>query len=67
LKDLKRESPQVLKRAFAGGLELILLDLMLPGMNGYEICKTIRKKIESDPSKPRHIQTLWGAGYRFMK
>jgi DNA-binding response OmpR family regulator len=27
----------------------------------------LREKIESDPSKPRHIQTVWGAGYRFMK
>jgi DNA-binding response OmpR family regulator len=27
----------------------------------------LREKIENDPSKPRHIQTLWGAGYRFMK
>ncbi|MHB9291676.1 putative Sensory transduction protein regX3 [Hollandina sp. SP2] len=27
----------------------------------------LREKIEKDPSKPQHIQTLWGAGYRFMK
>jgi DNA-binding response OmpR family regulator len=27
----------------------------------------LREKIESDPSKPQHIQTVWGAGYRFMK
>lgn len=25
----------------------------------------LREKIESDPSKPRFIQTVWGAGYRF--
>ena len=25
----------------------------------------LREKLESDPSKPRHIQTVWGAGYRF--
>ena len=24
--------------------ELILLDLMLPGMNGFEVCKTVRDK-----------------------
>jgi DNA-binding response OmpR family regulator len=35
-----------LERALAGGLDLILLDLMLPGMNGYEICKTIREKVD---------------------
>ncbi|MDR1046682.1 MAG: response regulator transcription factor [Treponema sp.] len=27
----------------------------------------LREKIENDPSKPHHIQTVWGAGYRFMK
>ncbi len=25
----------------------------------------LREKLEDDPSKPRHIQTVWGAGYRF--
>jgi DNA-binding response OmpR family regulator len=25
----------------------------------------LRKKLEADPSKPRYIQTVWGAGYRF--
>lgn len=25
----------------------------------------LREKIEKDPSAPRHIQTVWGAGYRF--
>ena len=25
----------------------------------------VREKIEQDPSHPRYIQTVWGAGYRF--
>lgn len=25
----------------------------------------LREKIEKDPSKPRYIETVWGAGYRF--
>ena len=25
----------------------------------------LREKIEDDPAKPRYIQTVWGAGYRF--
>lgn len=25
----------------------------------------LREKIEPDPAKPRYIQTVWGAGYRF--
>jgi DNA-binding response OmpR family regulator len=27
--------------------------------------RRLREKIEADPSQPRHIQTLWGVGYRF--
>jgi DNA-binding response OmpR family regulator len=27
--------------------------------------RRIREKIEADPSSPRHIVTVWGAGYRF--
>ena len=27
--------------------------------------KHLREKIEEDPSSPRYIQTVWGAGYRF--
>ncbi|CAG7643379.1 response regulator transcription factor [Paenibacillus allorhizosphaerae] len=27
--------------------------------------RRIREKIETDPSRPEYIETLWGAGYRF--
>lgn len=27
--------------------------------------RRLREKIESDPSKPAHIQTVWGVGYKF--
>ncbi len=33
-------------RALSGEFDLILLDLMLPNVDGYEICKTIRNKID---------------------
>jgi len=35
-----------LGRALSGEFDLILLDLMLPGINGTEICKTIRDVID---------------------
>lgn len=27
--------------------------------------RRLREKIESDPSKPRHVMTVWGVGYKF--
>jgi DNA-binding response OmpR family regulator len=27
----------------------------------------VRRKLEADPSKPRWLQTVWGAGYRFSE
>ncbi len=33
----------------------------------YAHIKNLRKKIESDPSHPRYIQTVYGLGYRFTK
>ncbi|HSP73701.1 MAG TPA: response regulator transcription factor [Gaiellaceae bacterium] len=28
--------------------------------------RRLRAKIERDPSRPRHLETVWGAGYRFV-
>jgi DNA-binding response OmpR family regulator len=27
----------------------------------------VRRKLEEDPSKPRYVQTVWGAGYRLSE
>jgi DNA-binding response OmpR family regulator len=27
----------------------------------------LRRKLETDPSQPRYLQTVWGAGYRFAE
>lgn len=48
-----------------GGFDLILLDMMLSGMDGFTVCRKLREKIEPVPARPRYIQTDWGAGYRF--
>jgi len=29
--------------------------------------RRLREKIEDDPSRPRHLETVWGAGYRFTR
>lgn len=28
--------------------------------------RRLRYKIERDPAEPRHLQTVWGVGYRFQ-
>src|SRR5262245_28654513 len=28
--------------------------------------RRLREKIEDDPSRPRHLQTVWGVGYRLL-
>ena len=28
--------------------------------------RRLRAKIEADPSNPRHLETIWGVGYRFV-
>jgi DNA-binding response OmpR family regulator len=28
--------------------------------------RRLREKVERDPSRPRHIETVWGVGYRFV-
>jgi DNA-binding response OmpR family regulator len=40
--DSSASGPDGLKKALSGKFDLILLDIMLPGMDGYEICQRIR-------------------------
>jgi len=35
-----------LKKLAAGGFDLVILDIMLPEMDGFEVCKAIRKQSE---------------------
>lgn len=34
-----------LERALAGGWDAMVLDVMLPGINGYEVCREVRKTL----------------------
>ncbi len=50
--------PDGLERALSGQFDLVLLDIMLPGMNGFDICNAIRK---SDRSQPIIMLTAKGS------
>ena len=47
--DSAAEGPEGLNKALSGTFDLILLDIMLPGMDGFEICDRIRSQ---DPEQP---------------
>jgi len=47
--DFADEGPVGLKKAQTGQFDLILLDVMLPGMDGFEICNRIRQDDREQP------------------
>ncbi len=42
--DVERDGEEGLKKALEGDYDLFILDLMLPGRDGFDICKRIREK-----------------------
>ena len=47
--DSAATGPDGLEKALTGKFDLILLDIMLPGMDGYEICDRIRTEDRNQP------------------
>lgn len=47
--DSAAEGPEGLDKALTGRFDLILLDIMLPGIDGYEICDRIRAEDRHQP------------------
>jgi two-component system response regulator RegX3 len=47
--DSAAEGPAGLEKALTGRFDLVLLDIMLPGMDGYEICDRIRAEDRHQP------------------
>jgi two-component system response regulator RegX3 len=47
--DSAATGPEGLEKALTGKFDLILLDIMLPGMDGYEICDRIRAEDRDQP------------------
>jgi DNA-binding response OmpR family regulator len=55
--DVAKDGEEAIQRAFDKKPDLVLLDLMLPKVNGFEVCKTIRKY---DPGIPIVILSAKG-------
>ncbi len=45
--DIASDGEEGLNKALTGTFDLILLDLMLPKMNGFEVCARVRKKLST--------------------
>lgn len=44
--EIIHDGDQAVRCALSGGYDLILLDLMLPGCGGYEVCRQIRDRVD---------------------
>jgi DNA-binding response OmpR family regulator len=42
--EVREEGPEVLARVLGGGVDLLVLDLGLPGMDGLEVCRRLRSE-----------------------
>ncbi|MBR0153296.1 MAG: response regulator, partial [Lachnospiraceae bacterium] len=42
--DIAQTGPEGLEKALTGDYELVVLDLMLPGMDGFDVLKEIRER-----------------------
>ena len=47
--DSAQDGKQGLEKALVGGYDLIVLDVMLPSLDGFSICNELRKKSREQP------------------
>ena len=47
--DVEHDGPAGLRRAREGSYDVIVLDIMVPGMNGYQICRALRQEEDWTP------------------
>ena len=54
--DVTADGPATLDRALGNGVDLILLDIGLPELDGLEVCRRVRARLRRpglDPHRPR--------------
>ena len=65
--DVAYDGVDGLNKALAGGYDLILLDLMLPGLDGFSVCKKLRDKIDIPilmvTARTQDIDKIRGLGF----
>lgn len=61
--DSAATGPEALEKAVNGKYELILLDIMLPGMNGFEIARHLREQ-PLEPQPRIYMLTAMGEHFR---
>ena len=65
--DTAYDGVEGLNKALAGGHDLILLDLMLPGLDGFTICKKLRDKLDIPilmvTARTQDIDKIRGLGF----
>ena len=48
-------------------IHLIIMDIMMPKMDGIRATMKIREKIEINPKEPKYLKVVWGVGYKVKK
>ena len=65
--DIASDGVSGLEKALNGGYDLILLDLMLPGMDGFSVCKRLREKLDIPilmvTARTQDIDKIRGLGF----
>ena len=65
--DVAYDGVDGLNKALSGGFDLILLDLMLPGLDGFTICKKLREKLDIPilmvTARTQDIDKIRGLGF----
>ena len=55
---------EALDHALDPAVRLILIDVMMPRLDGLSALIRIREKIELNPKEPDYIKVVWGIGYK---